>query len=93
MKAFRRWRERRDRLADIAVLSCLMFGDEYVLQLMDRTGLGAGRIYPALMRLEWAGLVVSAWDQPEPGGLPRRRHYWPTADAVPLFHQHEQVKR
>ncbi|MEV0792645.1 helix-turn-helix transcriptional regulator [Kribbella sp. NPDC050459] len=49
----------------------------YGLELMDRTGLKSGTLYPVLARLERAGWVESTWEDVDPrdAGRPRRRFY------------------
>jgi DNA-binding PadR family transcriptional regulator len=49
--------------------------------LSRRTGIGAGTLYPMLMRLEQAKWLVSKWEEGEPRlmGRPRRRFYGVTA--------------
>jgi len=53
----------------------------YGLELMDRTGLKSGTLYPVLARLEQAGWVTSTWEDADPrdAGRPRRRYYKLTA--------------
>jgi hypothetical protein len=93
LRASRRQREQRD---DITVLACLMLGDQHFTEIFKRTGLGSGRVYPALARLESAGLVASAWslkdyqDTFPPLG---RRLYWPTVRASKRFEQWQEVSR
>jgi DNA-binding PadR family transcriptional regulator len=51
---------------------------QYGLELCDRAGLQSGTVYPILTRLEQAGWVDSAWEDPEvhqAEGRPRRRYY------------------
>jgi DNA-binding PadR family transcriptional regulator len=64
------------------VLSALEQGDGYGLDVIERTGLSAGTVYPALRRLEAAGLVEGAWEDQvsaHDSGRPARRYYRPTA--------------
>jgi DNA-binding PadR family transcriptional regulator len=53
----------------------------YGLELMDRTGLKSGTLYPVLARLEQANWVTSTWEDADPhdAGRPRRRYYELTA--------------
>lgn len=93
LRARRRRREQRD---DITVLACLMHGDQHFTDIFKRTGLGSGRVYPALARLESAGLAASGWslkgyqDTFPPLG---RRYYWPTVRASKRFEQWQEVSR
>jgi DNA-binding PadR family transcriptional regulator len=51
--------------------------EHYGLEVGKAAGLAGGSLYPVLMRLEKAGLVVSGWEQTDPSeaGRPRRRMY------------------
>lgn len=60
------------------VLSALAGGCGYGLEVIDRTGLSSGTVYPALRRLEAAGLVEGAWEdeaRARGDGRPARRNY------------------
>ena len=46
-----------------AILQALAHGYQYGFDIMDVTGLPSGTVYPALRRLEKAGLVDSKWEQ------------------------------
>jgi DNA-binding PadR family transcriptional regulator len=56
----------------------------YGVDLMNRSGLGSGTLYPVLHRLQEAGWVTSAWEQEDPAALarPARRYYLLTPDGV-----------
>jgi DNA-binding PadR family transcriptional regulator len=57
----------------------------YGLELCELAGLPSGTIYPILARLEGAGWVDSAWEDPavhEAAGRPRRRFYRITEDGA-----------
>ncbi|HET9256525.1 MAG TPA: helix-turn-helix transcriptional regulator [Pseudonocardiaceae bacterium] len=59
--------------------------ERYGLELCDLVGLPSGTIYPILARLERAGWVTSAWENPaahEVAGRPRRRFYRLTPDGA-----------
>jgi PadR family transcriptional regulator PadR len=59
--------------------------ERYGLELSDLVGLPSGTIYPILARLEQAGWVDSAWENPavhEAAGRPRRRFYRLTPDGT-----------
>lgn len=49
----------------------------YGYELMRRTGLKSGTLYPILARLEAGGVVEADWQSPEqtPAGRPPRRFY------------------
>ena len=56
----------------------------YGFELMRRTGLASGSLYPMLARLEEAGLLTSGKEDIDPHaeGRPPRRHYTITGAAV-----------
>jgi DNA-binding PadR family transcriptional regulator len=59
--------------------------ERYGLELSDLVGLPSGTIYPILARLEQAGWVDSAWEDPaahEAARRPRRRFYRLTPDGA-----------
>jgi DNA-binding PadR family transcriptional regulator len=65
-------------------LAALETGEAHGLEVLRRlteAGCGAvrlkeGSLYPALYRLEHAGLIASGWEEPPPGSRgPRRRVY------------------
>jgi DNA-binding PadR family transcriptional regulator len=60
------------------VLSAIAQGRRYGLEVIDLTGLSSGTIYPALRRLEAAGLVEGEWEdelRAQEEGRPARRNY------------------
>lgn len=60
------------------ILSALKAGARYGLEVIDRTGLSPGTVYPALRRLESAGHVAGSWensDKAHEQGRPSRRYY------------------
>lgn len=60
------------------VLDAFLNGASYGFDIIDRTGLQAGTVYPILRRLEEAGLVKSRWEAAAVGreeGRPSRRLY------------------
>lgn len=63
--------------------------DHYGLELMKQAGLHSGTLYPALIRLETHGLVVSSWEDVDPKviGRPRRRLYRLTGEGIRLTEQ------
>jgi PadR family transcriptional regulator PadR len=60
------------------VLSAISLGCRYGLQIIERTGLSSGTIYPALRRLEAFELVEGFWEDENVAhadGRPARRNY------------------
>jgi DNA-binding PadR family transcriptional regulator len=60
------------------VLQALAQGHRFGFDIMDATALPSGTVYPALRRLEAAGLVSSSWEDDElarKASRPRRRNY------------------
>lgn len=51
------WLGRRQTQAELVVLGCLHLGLGLVTEIMLYSGLGSGRIYPALYRLQQQGLI------------------------------------
>ncbi len=63
------------------ILQTIAQGLSYGFNIIDHTGLPSGTVYPALRRLESAGLVDSLWDHKgaEKSGGPPRKYYRLTA--------------
>src|SRR5262249_37064342 len=67
------------------ILQAVANGYRYGFDIMDVTGLPSGSVYPALRRMELAGLVESKW---EPEGLaqdegrPPRKYYEVTTSGT-----------
>lgn len=60
------------------ILSALARGARYGLEVMERTGLSSGTVYPALRRFEAARLVEAHWEDEQDAhaeGRPPRRYY------------------
>jgi len=59
------------------ILQAIAAGQSYGFDIIDLTGLPSGTVYPALRRLESAGLIVSVWDHKnaEKSGGPPRKYY------------------
>lgn len=76
---------RRLSISACSVLQALADGAGYGFDIIDRTGLPSGTVYPALSRLERDGYAVSSWEA-EPAahaeGRPARRYYRVTAAGV-----------
>jgi len=65
-------------LSGTAILQALAHDYRYGFDIMDVTGLPSGTVYPALRRLEKAGLVVSKWEdenQARKEQRPARKYY------------------
>jgi len=64
-------------------------GERYGLEVGMAAGLSGGSLYPPLMRLEKAGLLVSEWEDADPSeaGRPRRRFYRLTPEGVEYARQ------
>jgi DNA-binding PadR family transcriptional regulator len=58
--------------------------ERYGLELGKAARLSGGSLYPLLMRLEQAGMVVSDWEDADPSqaGRPRRRFYRLTTEGA-----------
>ena len=65
------------------ILQAVAQGLSYGFNIIDHTGLPSGTVYPALRRLEAAGLVESLWDHraAEKSGGPPRKYYRLTASG------------
>ena len=64
--------------AAVSVLHAVASGVRYGFDIMDRTELPSGTVYPALSRLERDGLVKSQWEDPRKAHddrRPPRRYY------------------
>jgi PadR family transcriptional regulator PadR len=62
----------------VAILHALASGDRHGFDIIDRTGLASATVYPTLGKLEDAGLVTSAWEDPaaaRSAKRPARRNY------------------
>ena len=68
--------------AATAVLQAIARGFRHGFDVTRATGLPSGTVYPALRRLEEAGLVTSAWEEARVAhreGRPPRRYFALTA--------------
>ena len=64
--------------AGAAILQALAHDYRYGFDIMDVTGLPSGTVYPALRRLEQAGLVRSKWEDEDAARKeqrPARKYY------------------
>jgi PadR family transcriptional regulator PadR len=61
----------------------------YGLEVGKAAGLAGGSLYPVLMRLERAGMLVSDWEAVDPSeaGRPRRRLYRLTSEGAQYARQ------
>jgi DNA-binding PadR family transcriptional regulator len=50
-------------LSAAVVLQAVASSSGYGFDIMDVTGLPSGTVYPALRRMEEAGLIVSSWEK------------------------------
>jgi PadR family transcriptional regulator PadR len=59
------------------ILKVISGGCNYGFDVMEKTGLQSGTVYPALRRLEQIGLIQSKWEQGDAQELerPQRRYY------------------
>lgn len=59
------------------ILKVISAGSNYGFDIMERTGLQSGTVYPVLRRLEQSGLIHSKWEPGEAQELqrPQRRYY------------------
>lgn len=76
---------RRLSLTAASLLQAIVDGAVYGFDIIDRTGLPSGTVYPALSRLERDGLVRSTWEREDDAhaeGRPARRYYQLTAPGV-----------
>jgi PadR family transcriptional regulator, regulatory protein PadR len=69
----------------VSVLQAIADGHQYGFDIIDRTGLPSGTVYPALSRLERDGYLKSSWEdeaEAHAEGRPARRNYRLTAPGV-----------
>ena len=72
------------------ILQALANGYRHGFDIMDITGLPSGTVYPALRRLERAGVVRSSWEDAEIAQgeqRPTRRYYELTASGEEALQQ------
>jgi DNA-binding PadR family transcriptional regulator len=78
-------------LAAVRVLHAVASGTEYGFDIIDRTGLPSGTVYPALGRLERDGYVRSRWEDAAAARKdkrPPRRYYRVTAAGALVLDEH-----
>ena len=69
-------------ITSLQILAATRGEASYGLDIITRTELPSGTVYPTLGRLKDAGLLKSAWEdqrQADRAGRPRRRYYTLTA--------------
>ncbi len=72
-------------ITSLQILAAARADGAYGLDIVVRTGLPAGTVYPTLGRLREAGLVKAHWEdqrQADREGRPRRRFYTLTAPGI-----------
>ena len=60
------------------LLKTMIGGRRYGFEIMEATGLASGTVYPALRRLESAGMIESRWEEARYAAAaqrPPRRYY------------------
>lgn len=65
-------------ITSLQILGAIRSGTRYGLDIVTRTGLPSGTVYPTLGRLKRRGLVKARWEDQriaEREGRPRRRYY------------------
>ena len=71
-------------ITSLQILGAIRANSGYGLEIVTRTGLPSGTVYPTLGRLKRSGLVTACWEDQrtaEREGRPRRRYYELTADG------------
>lgn len=79
---------RTPSLPTVAVLAAIVDGVRYGFEIMDRTGLASGTVYPILARLERAGHVSAKWESAtiaQREKRPPRRYYGVTRTGRELL--------
>lgn len=72
-------------VTSLRILGAIRDGVSYGLDIVARTDMPSGTVYPTLGRLKKRGLVRSSWEDQrvaEREGRPRRRYYELTADGA-----------
>lgn len=72
-------------LTSLRILAAIRDGSTYGLEIVTRTGLPSGTVYPTLGRMRRSGLVRTRWEDQrtaERQGRPRRRYYQLTAEGA-----------
>lgn len=72
-------------VTSLRILSAIRDGDAYGLDIVARTGMPSGTVYPTLGRLKKRGLVRARWEDQriaDRESRPRRRYYELTSDGT-----------
>ena len=72
-------------VTSLQILGSIRDGVTYGLDIVTRTGMPSGTVYPTLGRLRKSGLIKARWEDQrvaEREGRPRRRYYDLTGDGV-----------
>ncbi len=75
---------RRPGSTTLTLMAAIRDGDSYGLDLVERTGLSSGTVYPVLGRLRRRGWIEGVWEaqeQADAEGRPRRKYYRLTPDG------------
>ena len=75
-------------ITSLQILGAIRDNSPYGLEIVTRTGLPSGTVYPTLGRLKKSGLIKARWEDQrtaEREGRPRRRYYELTADGQRLL--------
>ncbi len=70
--------------AAATVLHAIQKGRRYGFEIMDATGMPSGTVYPALRKLEKAGLIHAQWERESLARAerrPARRYYQVTSEG------------
>ena len=71
-------------ITSLQILGAIRANNPYGLEIVTRTSLPSGTVYPTLGRLKRSGLIKARWEDQrtaERQGRPRRRYYELTADG------------
>ncbi len=72
-------------ITSLRILGAIGDGTAYGLDIVARTGMPSGTVYPTLGRLRKSGLIKARWEDQrlaERAGRPRRRYYDLTGDGA-----------
>jgi PadR family transcriptional regulator len=72
-------------MTSLRILGAIRDGVSYGLDIVTRTGMPSGTVYPTLGRLKKSGLVKPHWEDQrvaEREGRPRRRYYELTGEGA-----------
>lgn len=72
-------------VTSLRILAAIRDGVSYGLDIVARTGMPSGTVYPTLGRLKKSDLIRASWEDQrvaEKEGRPRRRYYELTPDGA-----------